>query len=466
MSDDFSDAVKRVLAGRVGYLCSNPECRVPTSGPQDDPGKSVNLGVASHITAASPGGPRHDPYLTAEERSAASNGIWLCQNCAKLIDNDVQRFPIDLLKGWKASAENEAKDRLGKISASLIGDFFMDVAVLNEDASAWKRGDDTIVRYALNRETGKIRIESELGYLALFERGGSITPLEYVMSPTHCPFRWDFPILDFKVLNNRENALFLTEIIFDVEESRVDMTPLLAIKRDTQRRFAGELHLVNEGGCALTDFTISFHLFPGTKATASDISPPYPHSISVPLIEDHVEIDAVDAFRKEGVDIDGLIRLSNDKWEADTQSKWEQFLGRFKDEVGTLAGEMEFGTAQDAGVRHAVKFLAPVFLTNENRMGILRPPTYNYDSAFDVQGTNYRRSVSIAHSLQPGEADRFTAKIGVSQSSYHRFRATLRDVSGMIWQSVPIEMNCFVPRSRQNRVRNAISSEEARRSKI
>jgi hypothetical protein len=141
-------------------------------------------------------------------------------------------------------------------------------------------------------------------------------------------------------------------------------------------------------------------------------------------------------------------------------------LGRFKDEVGTLAGEMEFGTAQNAGVRRAVKFLAPVFLTNENRMGILKPPTYNYDSAFDVQGANYRRCVSIAHSLQPSEADRFTAKIGVSQSSYHRFRATLRDVSGMIWQSVPIEMNCFVPRSRQNRVRNAISSEEARRSKI
>ena len=51
MGDDFSDATKRVLASRVGTLCSNPFCRALTSGPQDDPKKAVNIGVAAHITA-------------------------------------------------------------------------------------------------------------------------------------------------------------------------------------------------------------------------------------------------------------------------------------------------------------------------------------------------------------------------------------------------------------------------------
>src|SRR6266404_6234115 len=88
MGDDFSEVVKRVLASRVGNLCSNPECRALTSGPQDDPSKAVNVGVAAHITAASPGGPRYDSSLLPEERSGHKNGIWLCQNCAKHIDND------------------------------------------------------------------------------------------------------------------------------------------------------------------------------------------------------------------------------------------------------------------------------------------------------------------------------------------------------------------------------------------
>jgi hypothetical protein len=114
MADDFSIAVKKALADRVGHLCSNSECRALTSGPQDDPARAINLGVAAHITAASPGGPRFDPDLRPEDRAASLNGIWVCQNCAKLIDNDVQRFSVEVLQQWKADAEADAKARVGK----------------------------------------------------------------------------------------------------------------------------------------------------------------------------------------------------------------------------------------------------------------------------------------------------------------------------------------------------------------
>jgi hypothetical protein len=114
MGDDFSDQVRRALAARVGNLCSNPDCRALTSGPQDDPAKSVNVGVAAHITAASPGGPRHDSNLLSEERCAPANGIWLCQNCAKLVDNDPIRFTTEVLTQWKRRAEMEARNRVGR----------------------------------------------------------------------------------------------------------------------------------------------------------------------------------------------------------------------------------------------------------------------------------------------------------------------------------------------------------------
>lgn len=119
MGDDFSEAVKRALASRVGNLCSNPDCRALTSGPQEDPAKALNIGVAAHITAASAGGPRYDPELLPEERSGSSNGVWLCQNCAKLVDNDPVRFTVELLRGWKTAAEAEAKRRIGKTSPAI-----------------------------------------------------------------------------------------------------------------------------------------------------------------------------------------------------------------------------------------------------------------------------------------------------------------------------------------------------------
>lgn len=121
---DFGESVKRVLAARAGYICSNPECRALTSGPQDNPTKAVNVGVAVHIMAASAGGPRYDVTLSPEQRSA------LCQNCAKLIDND--RFSLELLTRWRADAETEARSRVGKSTVFSISDLMMDVSVIAE----------------------------------------------------------------------------------------------------------------------------------------------------------------------------------------------------------------------------------------------------------------------------------------------------------------------------------------------
>ena len=108
MRDDFSIPVKDLLAKRVAFRCSNPACRKPTSGPQEDPEKSINIGVAAHITAASPDGARYNPALTGEERKSTANGIWLCQSCAKLVDNDETRYTAEVLQHWKAVSESAA----------------------------------------------------------------------------------------------------------------------------------------------------------------------------------------------------------------------------------------------------------------------------------------------------------------------------------------------------------------------
>jgi hypothetical protein len=116
--DDFPEPTKRTLAARVNYRCSRPECRAQTSGPQTEPGKALNVGVAAHVTGAAPGGPRYDRNLTAEQRADIGNAIWLCQTCAKLVDNDPIRFGASVLREWKARAEREALDLVGKTGSN------------------------------------------------------------------------------------------------------------------------------------------------------------------------------------------------------------------------------------------------------------------------------------------------------------------------------------------------------------
>ena len=112
MRDDFPKAVVETLGRRVGFVCSNPSCDQATLGPHIDDETAVNIGVAAHITAASPRGPRYDPSLSSEQRRSAANGIWACQSCAKLIDSDDVRFTVALLKEWKGRAEHQALQRV------------------------------------------------------------------------------------------------------------------------------------------------------------------------------------------------------------------------------------------------------------------------------------------------------------------------------------------------------------------
>lgn len=107
MREDFPKPVVETLAKRVGNRCSNPGCRKRTSGPHTEDDKALNVGVAAHVSAASRGGPRYDPSLTPDERKGIGNGIWLCQSCAKLVDNDESRYTKGVLVGWKQEAEHE-----------------------------------------------------------------------------------------------------------------------------------------------------------------------------------------------------------------------------------------------------------------------------------------------------------------------------------------------------------------------
>lgn len=110
--DDFTKPTIDALAKRAGYVCSNPDCRQLTIGANEIGNKSTSIGIAAHMTAAAEGGPRYKPELTADQRSDITNGIWLCSNCATLIDKDPEKYTINLLHEWKGGVEAESRLKL------------------------------------------------------------------------------------------------------------------------------------------------------------------------------------------------------------------------------------------------------------------------------------------------------------------------------------------------------------------
>ena len=137
MRDEFPTKTKELLARRVGFRCSNPKCRKATSGPDSTGTKAVSIGVAAHIAAASKGGPRF-AASTPDERMAATNGIWLCQSCAKLIDSDLAKYTREVLLDWKETAEQLAAAEVQGTTAVAPVTGEHSITFKAEDWSMWR----------------------------------------------------------------------------------------------------------------------------------------------------------------------------------------------------------------------------------------------------------------------------------------------------------------------------------------
>ncbi len=101
---EFSLDVKRDLAERVAYMCSNPFCRNLTIKPSAASNKAVRSGKACHIHSAGKG-PRYEPGMTDEQCRAFENGIWTCDKCAREIDDNESKYEAGELRRWKKEAE-------------------------------------------------------------------------------------------------------------------------------------------------------------------------------------------------------------------------------------------------------------------------------------------------------------------------------------------------------------------------
>ncbi|WEK31550.1 MAG: hypothetical protein P0Y58_04960 [Candidatus Pseudomonas phytovorans] len=114
--DDFSLKTIQRLRDSVGNVCAFPGCSVNTHGANASGDGVVNLGVACHIKAAAPLGPRYDPEQTSDDRKHFDNGIWMCQTHSRLIDADKDNYSVDELWQWKREAEIKANAQLNQKS--------------------------------------------------------------------------------------------------------------------------------------------------------------------------------------------------------------------------------------------------------------------------------------------------------------------------------------------------------------
>jgi len=375
----------------------------------------------------------------------------------------IDELPTEKLEAIAKIVQAEIK--LADFPAGL----FVHVCPYNDAPGYWPGKDDARMTYLAEQVGDEIQIRPLMPYLDKMAAGGPIEPLRYY-TPKWGPFDWKLPALDFTLLNRTQATFLLSEAVFEVEESCLDPTPVIVVKDDVYQSSAGSFWLVNEGPTLLEDAIVRFELLPGNVPAPAGFPDAYPFEVGIGKLEkEEIQIDGV--FDERGVNIEELNRLLNAvggdaqsvkvKAEDGTETvmTWgehgeaiKRAFGPFQEGVGTVIGEIGF-TEASTKQKYTVRFRAVVYILNENRKGVPRPPTAKYLVELETNGVNYKKHVAdFVHEIKPGETDRFLIRLQVKQPSNHRFRVTFRNADGHAIQTRWIRLQCFIPRTRRGRL--------------
>jgi hypothetical protein len=95
----------KILWGRAGGKCSNPECRADLTKSLEDE-QTIHIGEMAHVIAHSGDGPRGNGSGGSDDYE---NLVLLCPNCHTTVDKAPDSFPADRMRDWKAGREAEVE---------------------------------------------------------------------------------------------------------------------------------------------------------------------------------------------------------------------------------------------------------------------------------------------------------------------------------------------------------------------
>lgn len=370
------------------------------------------------------------------------------------------------------------------LSISITNDFSED-AISNTYGFVCEDQERTLT-YQIDYNNQEVHITPQMEYLTKLKNGMPITDLGMVLVIPPF-FKWQFPNLDLRIVNNSEKTIYITDIFMEVEKSYLDPYPVLVLPGEEPN--ALHFWLINDGWGEVQDAVARFNLVPKGYPISFEVS--YQHEVRIGDFDDSVNVDISSALKELGVDVDFINGFNNRGEEYHSiHAKMGRFLGQikefmenkedeeyknlmsalgiFKDSditkrptfAAMAVGEICFTgkTASGDFKRDTIKFSSEVPLLVPGGYGAPGGPTYQYMVKLDVDRDNYKVRVqgggsSVSQYLKSGDIDRFNIRIGTLKSSLHKFRIRLVYNDNQSLLSAPISLNMFVPRSEVKSVR-------------
>lgn len=299
---------------------------------------------------------------------------------------------------------------------------------------------DGDLKYILKKDKDRLIINPYNRYLLLLQNGGPVRPLDYY----HTPFDFEFPTLDFKVINNSGKTIFFTKAIVSVAKSKPDPFPILVMHTGYEMDFPIE----NIGWGKVYNCKVRFNLVTDNDHTPPDFKGRYKFEMNIGNFSTYAENNSLSRYFETlgvktkvlaqrylsatfaGDETSYTILDDNGHEKTITGKEYEKrisdALGPFRSGSALMYGEISYEGINASGklMTEKLKFEDKINL-GERGAGAPAPPSFVYDLMLEANKTNYRKQIPLSQAIKPNEFDRFNIKIAAPVSSRHQFNVTL-----------------------------------------
>lgn len=122
----ITSKTRKLLWGKSANRCNYETCRKPLSLEVDEKHHTIT-GEESHIVAKKVDGPRGKSNLSSKDRDEYDNLILMCEEHHYIIDDNPEKYKIDILKDMKKKHEKWIEKNLKKLEVEEIDFDYEDV---------------------------------------------------------------------------------------------------------------------------------------------------------------------------------------------------------------------------------------------------------------------------------------------------------------------------------------------------
>lgn len=301
-------------------------------------------------------------------------------------------------------------------------------------------------------------------------------------------FKFRFPKLDLKVVNNTEKTLFIDEVILDEINSSKDKNQFLLATTACQNASISMIDINRNSSIPLIKPKFEFNI---TRQNKDITEKKYSYTLDLDKYKSEYgyEINLSKYLNDIGINFDEISKLNkayeyalsdylhelynckdrdNCKNLKSQEKKAKIHLNEYKKlglkfnekvvlnnnevftkydlERPTIDGNLiyERYNYKDKQVKvMKFHFSDGIFLTVPWECGSAMDPTEEYTTKLRTEGSNYNINIPVSQFIKKEEVDRFLIKLGVEKASFHSFKVKLRTTNGKELISQPIEI--YIP---------------------